>query len=49
MQPPDHDSHLESKYYADRRRRSVLIVLAVVAALVVAGGLHLTGVLPPGG
>lgn len=49
MQPPDHDSNLESKYYADRRRRSVLIVLAVVAALVVAGGLHLTGVLPPGG
>lgn len=48
MQPPDHDTDVESKYHADRRRRSTLIVLAVVACLVLAGGLHLTGVLPPG-
>lgn len=48
MQAPDHDTDLESKFYADRRRRTVLIILTVIAALVVAGGLHLTGVLPPG-
>jgi hypothetical protein len=48
MQSPDHDTDLESTYYADRRRRSVLVVLAVVACLILAGGLHLAGVLPPG-
>jgi hypothetical protein len=48
MHPSDHADELDSKYYAARRRRSILIALAVVAALVVAAGLHLTGVLPPG-
>jgi hypothetical protein len=48
MERSDHDADLESTYYANRRRRSLLISLAVLAALVVAGGLHLTGVLPPG-
>ena len=47
MQQPDHDTDLET-FEADRRRRTLLTVLAVVAALVVAGGLHLIGVLPPG-
>ena len=47
MQQSDHDTDLE-QYEADRRRRRLLIVLALAAALVVAGGLHLTGVLPPG-
>jgi hydrogenase/urease accessory protein HupE len=47
MKPPDHDTDFE-KYEADRRRRTLLIVFAFVAALVVGGGLHLTGVLPPG-
>jgi hypothetical protein len=47
LQPTDHDAILESQYYADRRRRTFLIVLVSVAALVVAGGLHLTGILPP--
>ena len=49
MQPPDHDTDPESTYHADRRGRTRLLVLAVVGALVVVGGLHLTGVLPPGG
>jgi hypothetical protein len=47
MQQSDRDTELE-KYEADRRRRTLLIVLAIAAALVVAGGLHLSGVLPPG-
>jgi hypothetical protein len=49
MQPPDHDTELDSKYYADRRRRTLLVVLGTVACLLLAGGLHVTGVLPPGG
>jgi hypothetical protein len=48
MQAPDHDTDLESTYYADRRRRTLVIVLAVIAVLVIVAGLHLTGVLPPG-
>jgi hypothetical protein len=34
--------------YSGRARQRVLIVLAVTAALVLAGALHLLGVLPPG-
>jgi hypothetical protein len=48
MQPPDHDTDLESTYYSDRRRRTVLAVVAVLAFLALAGGLHAAGVLPPG-
>ena len=47
MQRPD-DPDVAHPHDTQARRRTALIVMAVIAFVVLAGTLHLAGVLPPG-
>jgi len=47
MQAPDH--HADTSLQSDGKPPTARIVLGVLVLLVVAGALHLAGVLPPGG